>query len=619
MDRSSYSNDQEISEKRREEARKRAAARRAARAEAEQMHSESAKKPSRKQKKGFSEAFASRSPKQKRSQNTFVRSSNLAFLALVVLCIVIVGRLFFFTVIQGPELSKLAKASRTNVETLLAKRGTIYDRNGNILATSVECKTVYANPHLISNTQAAAEILEDTLGGDAEVYQQELEQDTTFAYIERKVDTTKAEKCVQELEESKIDGIYLLQDMKRLYPYGSVAAQVLGIVGTDGNGLSGIELQYDSTLAGKNGELVMEQGGDGTPIAGGAYQETPSQNGTDIVLSLDINIQEMAEKEITNAKNKYSASSGMVTVADPETGEIYAMCSTPLLDQNNVSNDALSLKNISDAHEPGSVLKILTTAIGEDAGAFTNDTSFTVPVGIAIGDHIVHDEEKRTGTEVMTPRDIMRVSSNVGAVLLGRSIGKTTFREGLSAFGIGEKTGIDYPGENTGIVPSQSAMRDVDLSYMAFGQSLSTSQIQLVRAVNAIGNKGTLTTPHFLVYKGKDKVEWEKGGRACSEQTAQNLIDIMKTVVSDGTAKAAQVPGYEVAAKTGTGEQASNGSYLSSSYLSTLIGFAPASDPKVTVCVSLTGVAYLAAESSAPVFSSIMSEALQDLHIVPDA
>ncbi|MCI1665540.1 MAG: penicillin-binding protein 2 [Atopobiaceae bacterium] len=543
------------------------------------------------------------------------------FLIFCAVFAIVAVKLVYLQIIEGPDLSTQAEQRRTNSITLTAKRGTIYDRNGNVLAMSVDCKTVYCNPKEITDVTATAKVLAADLGGDASDYETLLSKDTSFVYVKRKVDTSVAEKLKSDLSDGDLAGVYQLSDTKRIYPYGQVAGQILGLVGTDNQGLSGIELEYDDILSGTDGSMLMEVGSDGTPIAGGVSETTDAQDGTDIVLSIDVDIQQAAEEKIAQAVTDYSADSGTVMVTDPSSGEILACCSTPLLDPSDsstVTDESMKVRPISDSYEPGSIFKILTLAIGIENGVLNADTNYTVPSEVQVGSDYVKDDDGRSYTMDMTCREILRRSSNTGAVMMSKSIGADAFADGVSKFGIGSTTGIDFPGEVSGLVTQRSDYTSATLGVMSFGQGVAVPMVQMVRAVGAIANKGTLTTPHLLIAKGDTTVDWPSGGQACSESTASQVTDVLRTVVQEGTATAAQVEGYDVAGKTGTGEQADDtGTYIANSYLSSLIGYAPASDPQVLVYVGLNGTPYLAYASAAPVFSSIMSEALGDMGVQP--
>ena len=504
--------------------------------------------------------------------------------------------------------------------TVSAARGTIYDRNGNVLATSVECRTIYCNPKEVTNKPTCAQELANALGGSADDYLSTLSQDTTFAYVQRKIDTDVAEDLLSTLSEDGITGVYALTDVKRVYPYGAVGGQVLGFVDTDGNGITGLELQYDDVLKGTDGEMLMERGRDGKPVAGGASQIHEATDGQDIIISLDINIQQVAETQLAQAVEDVKGESGNVMVTDPKTGEILAACSTPyadLTDPSSITNEGLKLSNVTDSYEPGSTMKVLTMAIGYDTGTITKNSTFTVPPTVKVGDDEVSDADDRDYTMDMTPTEIMRRSSNTGAALVGMAIGADNFSAGLAKFGIGQKTGIDFPGEADGIVPSRDQYTGATTGAAAFGQGIAFPSVQLVRAVGAVANGGTMMTPHFLVQKGAETVDWGEGEQVISEQTAESVVGDMRAVVQDdGTGRKANIAGYDVVGKTGTGEQASSeGGYVENRFMSSFIGFANGNDASVLCYVGINGTSYHGSAAAVPSFVAIMNEALTDLNV----
>ena len=363
---------------------------------------------------------------------------------LGLLCVIVAAvalRLFWLQVIDGPRLASEAEGRRTNVVTLTARRGTIYDRNGKVLAMSVECQTIYANPKVVENASAVAQVLAQNLGGVASDYVGDLTADTTCRYIKRQVDQDVADKIKQELSDQGLAGIYYLKDSKRVYPYGSTGAQILGFVGSEGSGLSGLEYYYNDILTGTDGQMIMETGLGGTPIAGGTSEVTEAQDGTDIMLSIDIDLQEEAERIITEGVETYQSESGSVMVSDPKTGEIYAACSTPLPDFSNLTDSSsLDLKLVSQSYEPGSVFKVITTSIGYDLGLYTPDTVYNVPARYTLGDNYVQDDDGRDYAEDMTVRYMLQHSSNPAMALLANEvIGPRRFAEGVEKFCIGQR------------------------------------------------------------------------------------------------------------------------------------------------------------------------------------
>jgi cell division protein FtsI (penicillin-binding protein 3) len=388
----------------------------------------------------------------------------------------------------------------------------------------------------------------------------------------------------------------------------------------DGKGISGIEYQYDEVLSGKDGEMIMETGLGGIPIAGAAAQVTEPEDGQDLVLSIDVDVQKLMEEEIESAVEENKATTGIAMATDPRTGEIIAACSTPYADLTNplaITNEALNLKMVSHSYDPGSTFKVLTAAIGLESGTVEANDYFTVPPYVTVGKDFVTDSDDRWDYTPMNLREVLRRSSNVGAALIAQeAIGADAFSEGVAAFGIGQLTGIDYPGEVPGMVKSRSEYDPSSLGSMAFGQGITFPMVQMVRAVGSIANGGLLKTPHFVTSVGGKQLSWPEGERSVSEGTAEKIADMMCTVVEEGTGTSAAVEGYDVAAKTGTGEQAENGTYLKGKYLASLIGFAPARDPEVLVYVGLNETPYLSYSSAGPAFSAIMGEVLADMGIL---
>lgn len=545
------------------------------------------------------------------------------FVAFLILVALVVVRLFYLQVVTGKDFADAAERRRTNVQTLQARRGTIYDRNGNVLATSEECYDVYCNPKEVSDIDAEAALLEEHLGGQASDYEPLLAQDSTFVYLRRKADKDACEELRAGLIADGYAGVYLIGQTRRVYPYGRVCGQILGMVNVDNVGISGLELAYDKELSGKDGEMIMETGLNGVPIAGAAASVTEPVNGKDLVLSIDVDVQEFVEDQIEDAVEENEAKSGFAMACDPRTGEIIAACSTPYADLTKpeaIEAEALNLKMVSDSYDPGSIFKVLTAAIALESGSVQTSTYLTVPPTILVGHDIVTDEDGRNEYTEMNLREMLRRSSNVGAALFAQeTIGAEAFAEGIEKFGIGQLTGTDYPGEAPGIVKSLAEYDGSSVGSMSFGQGLSIPMIQMVRAVGSIANGGTLYAPHFVVSVGGKNLTWDSQGTSVSEGTAEKVADMMRTVVEDGTGYTAAVDGYDVAAKTGTGEEAENGTYIKGKYLASLIGFAPASDPEVLLYVGLNETPYISYSSAGPVFSAIMGEVLEDLGVLSNS
>lgn len=533
----------------------------------------------------------------------------------------ITARLADFQLVNADRYQAEADARRLTSQVLYAKRGTIYDRNGTVLASSVECKNVYVNPQLIEKKQRkkAIKALVEVLGVEEDFVSDLIDQDTTFAYVKRQVDEADAEI----LEKKNITGIEFEPAIKRVYPNGALASQVLGIVNVDNVGVSGLEKQYDEILTGVNGSLARERALDGSFIAGGAYKKVPAQDGMDIVLALDANIQRVAEDALAEVVERVGAKNGSVMVSDPTTGEIICCCSYPTFDPTDLasaSNADLNLRMVTDVYEPGSVFKSFVAAAAIEHEGMTPDTEFSVPAVVQVGDDQVRDADKRDYGMTMTLREMMRRSSNTGFVLVGQQVGADDFdAHVIGDFGFGASTGIDFPGESLGIIKDRDEYDGATLGSMSFGQALAVEPVQMVRAMSAIANKGVMTTPHFLKTRAGQEVDWTDGEtRVVSEETARAVADMMRTVVDEGTGKLAQVVGYEVSGKTGTAERASEGQngYLEDNYMSSFMGFVSTSDPRAMCYITLDGTA-AGSDAATPVFRTIMETALPALGIKP--
>lgn len=507
----------------------------------------------------------------------------------------------------------------TSNPTLYAKRGTMYDRNGNVIAASEECFNIALNTTLITkkNKKKVVNALVKHLGVDRAEAQDMVDEESTWTYVVRKVDSDVTEALLEE----GLAGIETEQTTRRVYPYGNLASQVIGVVDIDNNGISGLELQYNEDLQGENGWIKRERAADGTYIAGGAYERQDPRDGDDLVLTLDVNIQRAAEEALADAVADSGAHYGSVIVTDPRSGDILAACSYPTYDQADLSNartEDMNLRVVTDAYEPGSVFKALICGAAIDLGIVDTDTTFNVPPVVLAGSDEVTDVDQRDYQMVMTVREIMRRSSNTGMILVGEKIGADSFAEYLDRYGIGHASGVDFPGENTGIVRPRDEYDGASVAAMSFGQSVSAPPIEITRAISAISNRGVMTTPHFLMAKHGEEVDWsDTEQRAISEEAAAKVADMMLTVVDEGTGELGQVPGYEVSGKTGTAQRASeSGGYMEGSYMASFMGFAPTKDPQVQVYVTLDGTGYTSV-AAAPPFARIMETCLKTLGVRP--
>ncbi len=539
----------------------------------------------------------------------------IAFLCLVALAIVI--RLIYLQVIVAEDYSSQAAASRTLSLDLSARRGTIYDRNGKVLASDVQAKTIYCNPKEISDVSSTAKKLAEVIGGDASLYEGSLStEDTTFAYVKRKVDLDVAES----LEQLGLDGIYFLDDMKRVYPYGKVAGQILGLVDVDGNGQTGLELYYDDILKGTSGKLVLQQGAYGMPIPGGTEIDEPAQDGTDIILSIDIDMQQYLEQRLEQGVSDIGGDDGSAVLYDADSGEVIAIASTPLLDpsdRSNIEDGATSIKAITSQFEPGSIFKTVSFCAMLEAGAITASTTVDCPTSISADEYEVSDAHERSAT-LMTASEVLAQSSNVGtSLLVEQHLGFSALYEKIRSYGLNDATGIDYPGEAEGYLTHVDTWSKIQSYNVTFGQGISLSPLMITRFYGAIANNGIAYTPHFLISKPNTGEEIEWGSAQIIENTDAivPLTEMLEGVVNEGTGKTAAVDGYVTAGKTGTAEYADDsGSYVENSYNLDFVGFLPGASTNLVCFVGVNHVPY--ERNTCEVFKDIMTEACSRYKIV---
>ncbi len=549
------------------------------------------------------------------------------FLSLALLLVAVAVRLVWIQVVVAPAYADRATAQRLKDIEIPPRRGTIYDREGEPLAVSMEARTVFAAPNQIKNKTQAAQVLAESLGGKPETYLEKLSVDSGFVYVERKADLQRAQALEAAVKELKIEGIGTLDDSRRMYPSGELACQVLGFVGIDDDGLSGLESQYDDVLGGTPGVLLGERDPSGRPIPGGIQKTIDPVDGQDIVLTIDKDIQYQAQLELAQAVKKWGAKSGSVVIMNPRNGEIYAMATVPGFNPNEygkAKSEAIRNKPLTDAYEPGSTLKSVTAAAVIEEGLFEPDSKLQLPPTIKVGGRTIHESHGRAAVN-WSLTDIVTNSSNVGTVKLGLKLGEQRLYDSFEAFGLTERTGVDFPGEAKGWLPSTDQWSPSSIGNIPFGQGVSMTPLQLSRAIGAIANQGTLVTPHFLLempQKEDAELAWPTRS-AISTQTAAQVTDILSAVVTEGTGKAAAIPGYSVAGKTGTAQKALSGGrgYAGGKYVGSFIGFLPAEDPQVLVCVTIDEPrnAIYGGTVAAPTFSALGQFAVSHLKVPPSS
>lgn len=533
----------------------------------------------------------------------------LGFFGIILL--LLVGRLVQLQIILADDYSTQAANSRTVSVELSPRRGTIYDRNGKVLASDVQATTIYCNPKEITDAKSTAEKLAGVLGGDASIYEGALStENTTFAYVKRKVDQDKGE----EVQGLGLDGIYFLDDMKRVYPYGSTAGQILGLVDVDGNGQTGLELYYDSILKGEPGKLVLQQGAYGMPIPDGTEVDEPAKDGQDIILSIDIDMQQYVEERLAKGVSDIGGEDGSAVLYDADSGDIIAIASTPYLDpsdRSNIEEGATSVKAITTQFEPGSIFKTASFCAMLEAGGITAQTTVDCPVYLEADEYKISDAHERAAT-TMTAAEVLAQSSNVGtSLLVQQHLGFNGLYDKIRKYGLNDATGVDYPGEAEGYLTNVSTWSLIQSYNVTFGQGISLSPLMITRFYGAIASgAGVAHTPHFLISKPSsgEEVTWDSEQIIDNTDAIAPLTDMLVGVVENGTGKTAAVEGYTTAGKTGTAEYADDtGSYVKNMYNLDFVGFLPNATSNLVCFVGVNHVPY--ERNTCEVFKDIMTEA----------
>jgi cell division protein FtsI (penicillin-binding protein 3) len=532
-------------------------------------------------------------------------------------------RLVVLQVSQAQELQDRAFDQRVRTIDLPAQRGQILDRNGARLALSTPADDVYADPQLVDDPWGTATRLSPLLGMGVPDLMQAMTSDGTFVYLARQLGRSASDR-IQSLA---LPGIGLLPTSKRSYPAGSLASQVIGFVGTDGVGLTGLELGYQDVLAGTPGERTNELGLSGQAIVSGVDEERAPVGGANVVTTIDRELQFQAQAALEQAVEEQGARGGTVIVMDPRTAEVLAMASHPWFDPN-AFQDAPSAtyrnRAVTDAYEPGSTNKVITAAAAIEERAIPLGMRLTVPWTMPVGDYIIHDSQSHEPMQ-MTLGDIVAESSNIGAVMVADRIGASTLATYLARFGLGRATGVGFPGESNGIILPLDQWNDTILATTAYGQGIAATPLQMVSVYSTIANDGRWVQPKVVRGTiGPDGSlapnEAAPTRTVVSAGTARMVTRMLAYAVQDGTGTNAQIPGYQVAGKTGTARiPTGDGSgYLEGQYIASFIGFLPAGDPKVVVAAILDRpAAVYGGLAAAPLFKRVALAAIARLDIAP--
>jgi len=563
------------------------------------------------------------------SNNIKINRKRIYFLFILfsITFLLIIYRLVFIQYLNASEFKSYAEFQHIGEFVLDSRRGKILDRNGVELAISLNERTVYANPKLVVDSEYESKILAEILELDVENVKEKLDsKDLGFVYIQRKVSQEKAEKIV----EYNLPGIYFQNEARRYYPLNDIAASVIGFAGVDNNGLAGIELQYEKVLRGIDGKAIAEKDVFGNIIPGENNTYIEPVDGKDVVLTIDSQIQYIAQEKLEEVVSEFGALGAISIVMNPKSGEIYSVAAYPGFDLNNYQEadpELYKISGISFTYEPGSTFKIINIASAIENNSVSKDQVFDLAPSIKVGDRVIR-EIFRTYNASYTTEEIIKYSINVGAVTIALSMGEKTFWESIKKFGFGEITGIELPGEEKGIFYDYKTWPASTIGALAIGQNISVTPLQLLRAVCAVANGGYLVTPSIvkevkLLENEEDKNKHiEEGNRILSQETADALKDMMLAVVEGGTGTRAQIDGVKVCGKTGTAEKVNkNGvGYSEGRQITSFIGFAPYEDPEIAIIVVVDEPqggknTIWGSTVAAPVFRDIMEFSLKRLKV----
>jgi len=546
---------------------------------------------------------------------------NLAAVVLLLGMGLIAYRLVNLQVLNADRYEGLAQEQRLQSSDLNPRRGCILDNEGEVLAISKEAYSIFATPYLVEDVPSAAADLSLVLGKPRQEIEEKLRTPSGFVYLERKVSPDKAE----EVAALGIAGIGLEKESKRYYPQGDLACQLIGFVGTDNIGLAGLELQYEEILAGERGEAELEVDARGDPIPGVTRIIKPPVDGSDIRLTLDSEIQFKLQEQLAVSVESSGAKNAAGLVMDCRTGAILAMATHPFFDVNRFASVDPSLtrnRPVTDAFEPGSVLKVITAMAALQEQVVTPGSVINIPPSIKMGEYEFKDDHDMPKSD-LTFSEVIAYSSNLGTIKTAMALGKDAMAGYLEKCGLGRKTGVDFPGEAAGVVPQAKDWSLTTLPTVAIGQGISVTPLQLAVVMSAVANGGVMVQPHFLQCivhpdKSTEEREYPSGERIVSENTAASLRHILGEVVRIGTGTRAATALFNCGGKTGTAMKPDPRGGYREAYVASFAGFGPSENPRLVAVITLdeprTVYGGLAA---APCFSQVMEFSLQHLEVTP--
>ena len=551
----------------------------------------------------------------------------IALLIITFVFIVIIARVFYIQVIDYKKLNKYAGNLWSRNLPIKADRGLIYDRNGVVLADNVTTTSLVLIPNQIKDKEETTQKLAEILGVSYEDMYKHVSKKTSIERVHpegRQLSYETADK----IKDLKLDGVYLVKESKRSYPYDTYLAHTLGFVGVDNQGLSGIELTYDKYLTGEDGAIKYYSDAKGNKLKLNEVYEQP-QDGMNITLTINNEIQSSLERELDNAVTKYDPDRAIGIVMDPNNGEILAMSARPNFSPSNYQDYSLEEINrnlpIWATYEPGSTFKIITLAAALEEGKVDLDKdTYNDSGSIKVENATLHCW-KHGGHGHETFLQVVENSCNPGFVVLGQRLGKNKLFEYIDKFGFGKKTGIDLNGEGTGIIFDLNKVGPVELATTAFGQGVSVTPIQQITAVSAAINGGKLYKPYIVksINEPETNTVIQENKKTLvrqviSEKTSAEVRRALESVVANGSGRTAYIDGYRVGGKTGTAQKVENGHYLDNNYILSFIGFLPADDPQVVVYVAVDnpkGTVQYGGTTVGPIAKAVLKDSIKALNI----
>ncbi len=536
------------------------------------------------------------------------------------------ARLLYLQVFQKAEMTARANRQQLRQVTLAAKRGEIFDRNGRVLAYSVDADSIWADPSQIDDPDLVArrvcEALDDCGPDGRQAMARQLRKNSQFAYLSRVASFDEARR-VRALN---LRGVWFKKESRRYYPHVELAAHVLGYVGTDNVGLAGLESTYDARIRGREGRMLVQT--DARQEAIVTREERPPTAGDSLELTIDQYLQHIAERELRAGVAAHRAAGGSAVIMDPHSGEILALANWPTFNPNAFGRaDQAAQRNraVQDQYEPGSTFKVVTASAALDEHVIVPDAPIDCSPGhIAFGSRVIDDVHPYG---VLSFADVIVKSSNVGAIKVGQRLGPERLVRYVNRFGFGQRIAPDFRGENPGVVWQPAQLDPSALASVSMGYQVAVTPIQMAAAVSSVANGGYLIEPRvvraFVNGDRRAEVPRKVLRRTITQETAAELTTIMEGVVDRGTAKSAQISGYTIAGKTGTASQIVNGGYSKNDYMASFVGFVPSRRPVFTIVVVIDmarvscGSCYYGGVVAAPIFQRIAEAALRHRGVAP--